>query len=190
MKPHASGRNTVGQQLPTLADVTCCVPLHTLLHVVAQSLKPVKLLSKQLPTVLLLRNRRSVAQQCWIRLHSLKPRTRRITHGLLGVYKILWVVSFPRPTAGPNNVGGCWLKFPFKYFSWNPTIKSVTLLCTDGLSLQLSQVELTLDRTFEKSFNVSVRFPMMRYSVIDSARIRTSVRRERLAKHENLFLQT
>ena len=212
MKPRASGRNTVRQQLPTLADVTCCVPLHTLLHVVAQSLKPVKLLSKQLPTFLLLRNRRSVAQQCWIRLLSLRPRKRRITHGLLGVYKVLWVVSFPRPTAGRNNVGGCCicyylfarsltssslrtyqslrLKLPFEYFSWNPTKKSVTLLCTDGLSLQLSQVELTLDRTFEKSFNVSVRFPMMRYSVIDSARIRTSVRRERLAKHENLFLQT
>ena len=30
----ANGRNVVGQQLPTL-DVTCCVRLHTLLHVVA-----------------------------------------------------------------------------------------------------------------------------------------------------------
>ena len=29
----------------TLLDVTCCVYLHTLLHVVARSLKPVKLLS-------------------------------------------------------------------------------------------------------------------------------------------------
>ena len=34
-------------------DVTCCVRLHILLHVVAQSLKPVKLLSQQLPTFLL-----------------------------------------------------------------------------------------------------------------------------------------
>ena len=32
-KPHANGRNIVGQQLPTLLDVTCCVRLHTLLHV-------------------------------------------------------------------------------------------------------------------------------------------------------------
>ena len=70
LKPRASGRNTVGQQLPTLLDVTCCVRLHTLLHVVAQSLKPVKLFSQQLPTFLLFRDRRSVAQQCWIRLHS------------------------------------------------------------------------------------------------------------------------
>ena len=38
--------------------------------VVAQSLKPVKLLSQQLPTFPLFRDRRGVAQQCWIRLHS------------------------------------------------------------------------------------------------------------------------
>ena len=31
----ANGRNIVDQQLPTLLDVTCCVRLHTLLHVVA-----------------------------------------------------------------------------------------------------------------------------------------------------------
>ena len=36
----------------------------------------------------------------------LGPRTR-ITHGLLGVYKVLWVVSFPGCTAGPNIVGSC-----------------------------------------------------------------------------------
>ena len=70
LKPRANGPNIVGQQLPTLLDVTCCVRLHTLLHVVAQSLKPVKLFSQQLPTFLLFRDRRSVAQQCWIRLHS------------------------------------------------------------------------------------------------------------------------
>ena len=34
-KPGANGRNIVGQQLPTLFDVICCVHLHTLLHVVA-----------------------------------------------------------------------------------------------------------------------------------------------------------
>ena len=33
-RPGANGRNIVGQQLPTLLDVTCCVRLHTLLHVV------------------------------------------------------------------------------------------------------------------------------------------------------------
>ena len=41
--PRAKGRNFVGQQLPTLLNVKCCVRLRTLLHVVAQSsLKPVK----------------------------------------------------------------------------------------------------------------------------------------------------
>ena len=34
LKPRANGRNIVGQQLPKLLDVTCCVRLHTLLHVV------------------------------------------------------------------------------------------------------------------------------------------------------------
>ena len=63
LKPRANGRNIVGQQLPTLLDVTCYVRLHTLLDVVAQSLKPVKLFSQQLPTFLLFRDRRSVAQQ-------------------------------------------------------------------------------------------------------------------------------
>ena len=70
LKPCANGRNIVGQQLPTLLDATCYVRLHTLLDVVAQSLKPVKLFSQLLPTFLLFRDRRSVAQQCWIRLHS------------------------------------------------------------------------------------------------------------------------
>ena len=34
VKPRANGCNIVGQQLPTLLDVTCCVRLHTLLHVI------------------------------------------------------------------------------------------------------------------------------------------------------------
>ena len=70
IKPRSNGRNIVGQQLPTLLDFTCCVRLHTLLHIVAQSLKQVKLFSQQLPTYFLFRDRRSVAQQCWIRFHS------------------------------------------------------------------------------------------------------------------------
>ena len=62
IKPCVNGRNIVNQQLRTLLDVTCCVRLHTLLHVVAQNLKPVKLLAtckrtRQLPTLL--------GQQCW-----------------------------------------------------------------------------------------------------------------------------
>ena len=47
-----------------------CTPYCMLLDVVAQSLKLVKLFSQQLLTFLLFCDRRSVAQQCWIRLHS------------------------------------------------------------------------------------------------------------------------
>ena len=63
-KPGANGRNIVGQQLPTLFDVTCWIRLHrcVLLGVDAQSLKPVKLLAtckrtQQLPTM--------SVQHCW-----------------------------------------------------------------------------------------------------------------------------
>ena len=77
-------RNIFGQQLPLLLGVTCCVLLHTLLHVVAQTLKWVKLLAlckrmQQLPSMLGV-----VGQQCFVRLHGaldiklsrLKPREK------------------------------------------------------------------------------------------------------------------
>ena len=54
LKPHAKGRNIVSQQLPTLLDVTCYIRLDILLHVFAQSLKPVKLLAPYKRT-----------QHCW-----------------------------------------------------------------------------------------------------------------------------
>ena len=47
-----------------------CTPCCMLLAVAVQILKPVKLFSQQLLTFLLFRDRRNVAQQCWIRLHS------------------------------------------------------------------------------------------------------------------------
>ena len=62
-------------------STSCCI----LLDVVGQSLKPVKLFSHQLPTFLLFRDRRSVAQQCWIPLHSssnIAGATYAHTHGL------------------------------------------------------------------------------------------------------------
>ena len=94
----------------TLLDVTCCVRLHNLLHVVAQSLKPVKLFSQQLSTFLLFRDRRSVAQQCWIRLHSSPNIVGGHARSLRMVYKDLWVASFPRCTAGPTIVGSCCIR--------------------------------------------------------------------------------
>ena len=69
VKPRANGRNIVGCYMlrPFAHPVACC---WILLRVVTQSLKLVTLFSQQLPTFLLFRDRRSVAQQCWIRLHS------------------------------------------------------------------------------------------------------------------------
>ena len=49
LKPSANGHNVVGPQLLTLLVVTFCLLLHALMHIVARY--------------------RSVAQQCWIRLH-------------------------------------------------------------------------------------------------------------------------
>ena len=70
--------------------LSVCTPCCKLLDFVAQSLKPVKLFSQQLPTFLLFRDRRSVAQQCWIRLiqhccatlPTLLGLRTLITHGL------------------------------------------------------------------------------------------------------------
>ena len=61
--------NIVGYYMlrPFAHPVSCC---WMLLCVVAHSLKPVKLFSQQLPAFLLFHDRRRVAQQCWIRLHS------------------------------------------------------------------------------------------------------------------------
>ena len=87
----------------------CCL----LLGVVAQSLKPVKLLRPQIPTFLLFRDYRSVPLQCCIRLHFctalpslMGPRTC-----IINGFKVLSVVSIPQCTAGPNLVGELFLLF-------------------------------------------------------------------------------
>ena len=100
-----------------------------LLRVVAQSLKPVKLFSQRLPTFLLFRDRRSVAQQCWIRLHSssnivgathahyawfTKTYGLYPSHDALQVPTLLGVVASvctPRPTRTqqlPTLLAQCW----------------------------------------------------------------------------------
>ena len=69
-----NGSNIVGQRLPTLLDVTCCVRLLNPVACCWVLLRKVwnrsNFFSQQLPTFLLFRDRRSVAQSCWIRLHS------------------------------------------------------------------------------------------------------------------------
>ena len=98
------------RQLPTLLFV--CTPWCTLLVVVAQSLK---LVSGQTfePTTsnisfvprspkrsaTILEPFAQLFQHCWGRARALRM-----------VYKDLWVVSFPRCTAGPNIVGSCCIR--------------------------------------------------------------------------------
>ena len=111
VRPRANGRNIVGQQLPTLLDVTCCVRLHMLLHVVAPSLKPVKHFSQKLPTILLFRDRWSVAQQCWSDpFAQLFQRCWDHARPLRMDNKDLWVVFFSRCTAGLKFVGSCYIR--------------------------------------------------------------------------------
>ena len=113
--------------LHVASAVACC---WMLLLVVAQSLKPVKLFSQQLPTFLLFRDRRSVAQQCWIRLQNssnivgathahyawfTKTYWLYPSHDALQVPTLLGVVASvctPLPTRTQqhccaNNVGSC-----------------------------------------------------------------------------------
>ena len=127
--------NNVGQQLPTLLDILCPFAHRVacswmLLRVVAQSLKPVKLFTQELPTFLLFRDRRSVAQQCWIRLHSSSKHCWGRARSLRMVYKDLWVVSFPRCTAGPNIVGSCCIRLhtTANTHATTPTIVGTTML--------------------------------------------------------------
>ena len=70
---------------PFAHPVACC---WMLLRVVAQSLKPVKLFTQQLPA----------------NVGSVAMRSLRM------VYKDLWALSFPRCTAGPNIVGSCCIR--------------------------------------------------------------------------------
>ena len=97
---------------PFAHPVACC---SVLLGVVAQSLKPVKLLRQQLPTFLLFRVRRSVAQQCWIRLHS-SSHEHCWGHERASqmVYKVLLVVSFPRCATVPNIFESCCIRWHTK----------------------------------------------------------------------------
>ena len=72
LKAHANRRNIVGQQHPTLWAQHCCDLFASvcmepqqcwhLFVLVAHSLKPVKLLTQQVPTFLLFCDRQSVAQ--------------------------------------------------------------------------------------------------------------------------------
>ena len=109
----ANGRKIVDQQLPTLLDVTCCVRLHTPLHVVACCCAKFETSQTFQPTT------PNISFVPWSPKHSatmLDPFAQLFQHwwgharSLRMVYKDLWVVSFPRYTAGPNIVGKCCIR--------------------------------------------------------------------------------
>ena len=108
----------VFRKLPLISPTPHCWILHEsvcasrcmLLGVVAQTLKLVKRLSQQLPTFLLFRDRLSVAQHCWIPFAQLFQHCWGHARALHTVYKVLWVVSHPQCTAGPNIVGSCCIR--------------------------------------------------------------------------------
>ena len=111
LRLHANRHNIVDQQHPTLLDVTCCVHLHTLLHVVAcscakfetgQTFQPTTPNISFVPwspkrSATMLDPFAQLFQHCWGHARS-----------LCTVYKDLWVVFFPWCTAGPNIVGSCY----------------------------------------------------------------------------------
>ena len=73
VKSRANGRRIVGQQLPTLLDVTCCVRLHTPLHVVAccwEMLRKVWNLSNFEPTTPNISFDQWLPKYIMVRLHS------------------------------------------------------------------------------------------------------------------------
>ena len=75
LKLRANRRNIVGQQLPPLLDVTCCVRLHTLLRLFVQSLKQVKLLAPC-----------KRAQHCWELLRQFSCSSKILSVGPAGVW--------------------------------------------------------------------------------------------------------
>ena len=87
--------NSLDWSMLPVASVStpCCM-----LGIVAQSLKSVKRLSQQLQTFLLFR----------LSHNLLHPRGH--ARALHVDSKVLWVVSFPRCTAGPNIVGSSYIR--------------------------------------------------------------------------------
>ena len=61
-------------------------------------------------------------------------------------------------------------------------------LYLDGFCLRPSQLDLVLDRTFERSFGLSVSFSLVRYSVLGSAQI-NSVRKAGLTIYGSVLLE-
>ena len=90
--------------------LACC---GMLLGVVAKSLKTVILLSQQLPTFLLFRDHRGVAQQCWVRLYSFSNIAGAMheyyTWSPLSLQSLMGCI-LPTKQCGSNIVGSCCIR--------------------------------------------------------------------------------
>ena len=118
----------------------CCM----LLGVVAQSLTPVELLEPTTPNIsfvpwspkrsaTMLETVAQLFQQCW----------GHARHYTWSPYKVLWIVSFPLCTAGPNNVGSCCVRL---HVALRSVRKSMTIIL---MIVQSSfRSELTDSHTF------------------------------------------
>ena len=111
--PRVNRCNIAGQQPTTLLDVTCCVRLHAMLLVVAcccvlfrkvwngskfwaNNSQDFFFLWSPKRSATMLDPFAQLLQHCWSHARALHM-----------VSKVLWVVSFPRCTAGPNSVWSC-----------------------------------------------------------------------------------
>ena len=176
LKPRENGRNIVGCYMlrPFAHPVPCC---WMLLRVVAKSLKPVKLFSRQLSTFLLFRDRQNVAQQCWIRLHgssNIVGATHAHYHGLqrrMGcILPMMHCMS-----------RHCWeLWHPFAHYcqhvrnnsqhSWRNSVGSCCIrlhaaLRSLSIFFSLSFAGLPPDFSFSLSFSCSI-FQICRHDII------------------------
>ena len=104
----------------------CCTSCWMLLRVVAQSLKPVKLFSQQLPAFLLFRDRWSVAQQCWIRLHSSSNIVEATNAHYAWFAKTYGLYPPHDALVGPNIVGSCCIRLHTTANTYATTPNNVT----------------------------------------------------------------
>ena len=135
--PRANGRNIVGQQLPTLLDVTCCVRLHTLLHVVAFCWE---LLHKALNWSNFCANNSQHSFVLWSPKRNatmLDPLTQLFQH-CWGLSHALHMVSkvLTQCTAGPKIVRSCFIRLHITA-NTNPTIPNIVASVFAGLNISL-----------------------------------------------------
>ena len=115
-----------------------------LLRVVAQSLKPVKFFSQQLPTFLFFRDRQSEAQQWWIRLHSSSN------------------------IVGATHAHYAWFTKTYGLYPSHDALRVPTPLPTDRLPTLLAQQCWELLRPFARSLKVLIQSPFVTFEYMQT----------------------